>query len=85
MVYYKRTVSKKNKEPKEPNNNPTSSMSNTVKEGLAFGIGSSVAHNTISRLFKSNDCSGILEEYKQCLNNSKNECEKLLTEYEKCK
>jgi hypothetical protein len=84
MVYYKRSMSK-HKEPKEPKYFTTSSMLNTVKEGIAFGIGSSVAHNTISRLFNSYDCSGILEEYKQCLNNNKNDCEKLLTEYEKCK
>jgi len=84
MVYYKRSISRKVEKRPEPNK---PKMLNTVKEGFAFGIGSSIANNMVSRLFNSSktDCSVILEEYKQCINNYKNDCEKLLIEYEKCK
>lgn len=66
MVYYKRSISRKVEKRHEPNG-----MLNTVKEGFAFGIGSSIANNMVSKLFNSSktDCNVILEEYKQCINN----------------
>ena len=76
------------------------SISNTIKEGFAFGIGSSIAHNTISRLFNTSSdtnkntqdtmciskthCNIKLQEYDQCLSQNQNNCKELISEYEKC-
>ena len=53
------------------------SFVSSLKDGMGFGAGSSIAHNTIGRLFQQDqdknetkinkDCKTIISEYKSCL------------------
>jgi hypothetical protein len=55
-----------------PSNGP--SMIDSIKSGFGFGVGSSIAHNTINNIFSSDtknvrgDCNdSILLEYNKCI------------------
>jgi len=105
MDYYKSLHSKrqvfKNKSPTHtPVTQQSPSMATTIKEGFAFGIGSSVAHNAITRLFNSpsdtikntqdtmciskTHCDIKLRDYEECIRQYRDNCKELITEYEKC-
>jgi hypothetical protein len=105
MDYYKslhskRQVFKNKSSTYTPVTQQSPSMTTTIKEGFAFGIGSSVAHNAITRLFNSpsdtikntqdtmciskTHCNIKLQEYEQCLAQNQNNCKELISEYEKC-
>jgi hypothetical protein len=73
---------------------PSNSILSTIKEGFAFGVGSSVAHNTVSRLFnssssttdtKNTQCDIKLKDYEECVRQYRDNCNDLITEYEKCR
>lgn len=64
---------------------PSSSILSTIKEGFAFGVGSSVAHNTVSRLFNSSSSTVTDTKNTQdtlCI--SKTHCDIKLKDYEEC-
>jgi hypothetical protein len=64
---------------------PSSSILSTIKEGFAFGVGSSVAHNTVSRLFNSSSINTTDNKNTQdtlCI--SKTHCDIKLKDYEEC-
>jgi len=62
---------------------PSSSMLSTIKEGFAFGVGSSVAHNTVSRLFNSSSSTETKNtQDTMCI--SKTHCDIKLRDYEEC-
>ncbi len=65
---------------------PSSSMLSTIKEGFAFGVGSSVAHNTVSRLFSSSSPTTTTDtkNTQDTLCISKTHCDIKLKDYEEC-
>ncbi len=64
---------------------PSNSILSTIKEGFAFGVGSSLAHNTVSRLFNSSSSTVTDTKNTQdtlCI--SKTHCDIKLRDYEEC-
>lgn len=58
---------------------PTASLGQIVKEGMAFGVGNAVAHNVVNRLFgSSNTVVPVKTEYVKCMQetNDKEYCAK---------
>jgi hypothetical protein len=81
------------------NNNQSVTMSNgffnTMKEGFAFGIGSSVARQAINSIFStstsststtpnlSNECDFIQDMYKKCIARTDGDCVEIIKEFNK--
>lgn len=90
MDYYKslhsrQTFKKKTPQMTTQNKQPTNSILSTIKEGFAFGVGSSIAHNTVSRLFNSSSTTTTDTKNTQdtlCI--SKTDCDIKLRDYEEC-
>jgi len=63
---------------------PSNSILSTIKEGFAFGVGSSVAHNTVSRLFNSSSSTTDTKNTQDTMCISKTQCDIKLKDYEEC-
>ena len=68
------------------------SLMQTVKEGFAFGAGSSIAHSLINRYFnnigtpteKVKPCESYLQAYDNCIINDTAYCGDKRDEYRRC-
>ncbi len=65
------------------NQNQNHSLSDSIKQGFSFGVGSSIANNMINRIFTFNPCEENKNENHCGENKNKNETE-IYELYNKC-